>query len=208
MSTRLSWDGEDFDFVSVASPVLWCAELRSPMSSADELIRNFCITEEERNGILKAQESLADVEVTKTVFSHANQFQAFNTLDDNEMLATLVFWQCLEAGDYAVAWSIITKLYMSEKLKDESKGSLALCCEYVCTVDTPLSTIVQLATPISNVRFDDWAYFLAIARMKLNHNQPTQAGPWIELAERVPFHHRAMVAATRFEQSKQLDRGM
>ena len=180
----------------------------TPMSYSEQLILEYSITDEERNAILKAQESLVHADVTKHCFSHANQFKAFNTLNDDEMAATLVFWQCMEAKKYSLAWSIISKLYTSEKLKNESKGSLALCCEFACTIDTPMSSIIQMATPITRVDYDDWAFFLAIARLKLDHNLILQAGAWIELAERVPFHHRAMVAATRFELFKQLDRGM
>lgn len=121
------------------------------------------------------------------------QLKAFDTLCPEEQLAFQTFWQSLESCDYRLAWWVISKLYMSPLLANESLGLVALAASFIATKPTALSSITAAATPIRALQGDDWAFFVAIARAKLRAYQPAQALSWADLAQEVPHHHQAMV---------------
>ena len=124
------------------------------------------------------------------------QLPCYKALTDNEKEAFLLFWRAMEAGEHELAWITISGLYKSKNMKGASKGALALACEHCAENDTPLASILNQATPLTNIAVDDWAFYLAIAHIKIGVNQPLQAVPWVQIAMRIPHRHKMMVFNT------------
>lgn len=146
---------------------------------------------------IRIKTALQAIPANEERFTVEAQLTCYNLLSDEEKLSFKIFWQALEAGDDEMSWSIISKLYTLPPMKDESRGALALLCRQACTTDTPLESILLNATPLSRVRVDDWAYYTAIAALKLDVSQPLQALEWLELAELVRHRHTRIVSHLR-----------
>lgn len=129
-------------------------------------------------------------------FDVSAQLSCYNDLQEHEKSAFLLFWRAMEACEFELAWSIISKLYTSKTMKGASKGPLALACEHCAENDTPLASILSQATPLTRIAVDDWAFYLAIAHIKMGVDQPVQAVPWVQLAQRIPHRHKMMVFNT------------
>lgn len=165
--------------------------------TSQDRIRSFHLSAEDEARIRTGLAALGSIEGLNQ-FSVENQIASYMDFTDAETSAFRCFWISMEAGDPDVAWSIISKLYTSPAMKDETRGPLALCCEAVSVKDAHKASIVDQATPLSKVALNDWAYYLAIARLKNRVGQHTEARKWVQLAQLVPQHHTAFVTQELF----------
>lgn len=163
-----------------------------------EVVRSFHISEaevQERLALLKTAQS-AEKE-NSTAFQLEKQLRCHDKLNVYERGYFYRAVESIEANHPFVAYNLLELLYARPAMKDEPKGLLALCVAQVGATDTPIAAVINNATPFSKVDLRDWAYYLALAVFKLEHNQYTDALRLVTLAENVPYHHRPWVSTVK-----------
>lgn len=114
-------------------------------------------------------------------------------LNDAAECAFLDYMEALEAKEYDAALLISERLFKLPFLQSVSKGFVALAVVELDAVDRPIASVVREATPFARVNDNDWAFYLALAKLKRRCNHPLMAHCLISLAKAVPFHHPALV---------------
>lgn len=142
----------------------------------------------------KAQ--LALIDQLPPLQSDTKQFHN-EDLSDALLHALENFFHALEAGEYDAARTVIESLYQRQEFHSKSKGLYALSIVEQGASEEVLTSVIREATPFSRIDADDWAFYLALAKIKRFCNQPIAAEYLITLAERIPYHHEAMLKRER-----------
>lgn len=160
----------------------------------------FKLSVDEYNARFTALEELyKDVSDEERTFTFPKQLRCINELNEHEYACLTNFFQCVEANEWSMAFTLIDKLYKCSAMANEPLGLLAFVTASVSTHYTPMASVVRHATPFSRVQLDDWAYYIALARLKLDHDQPAHAHSWMRLAKLVPHHHPGIVSLIEYE---------
>lgn len=160
-----------------------------------DIIWNYRISEAEyEKREFRLRKAYGPKESWTTGFTLDSQLYAYSSLNNYEKELLSSFFKATEGKEYIVAFYFIDLLYKSDSLRDERKGLLALAVRHAAFADGPIASIVKHATPIDIIDDDDWAFYVALASIKLHNFQPFQARFFINLAKLVPHHHTALVS--------------
>ena len=133
--------------------------------------------------------------VQERKFSIEKQLRAYSDLDNNEKRLLQVAFDSFESSQRSLSTFILIDLYSLPALRAEPLGLRAYSMALCAASPAALESLLRAATPFSRVADDDWAFYAAIALVKYEHAHYAQARSFIELAQLVPHHHPAIVAA-------------
>lgn len=173
--------------------------------TSEEIILAFDIPREELDARRQRLQAVYGANSSETrSFSLERQLHAYNVLGSYEKACLANYFIMIEVDRHSLAFYMAKELFGSAHLRRESIGLLAFAAASATTGIAPLASIITHATPFSQVADDDWAYYLALAIVKLKYSQPRLALQLIELAELVLHHHTASVARIKKDTQKQL----
>lgn len=171
----------------------------SDLSPLEQCIAYHVPHDEYHERVRRLTERYKDVTVEESGFDTRKQFRCTEQMNEYELSYITNFFQCVEANEWSMAYCLIDKLYKSSVMVNEPKGLLAFVTASVSTFFTPMASVVHHATPFSRVMDDDWAYYVALARVKMDNNQFAHALDFLRLAKLVPHCHPGIVGFAEYE---------
>lgn len=167
-----------------------CALISAPIMSLDNDILDFKIGPREiESRLLRIGQITADEFVLERYHDY--------DLSEEADVAFSHYFEALEAKEYDAALLISEKLFKLPFMSRFSKGFVALAVVELDAFDRPIASVAREATPFARVDDNDWAFYLALAKLKRRCNHPLMAASLLDLAEAVPFHHPALIDRER-----------